>query len=233
MGQARAGKESQAGVGESEISATPAIRRDVPDGHQRHRSGLHHPDHAIHRAGSVRRLHLPSWSPIVIDIALQLNVWRVIGVSGLRAQELGNRVLPGVGHLLAFFVVLGGFVFNVGNVAGAGLGTRCDARARSEVGRRALGVDRHRHISVTACRHCDGSHRRSAWLRDDRDDGLRGDRLASARRRGAAQCRLADRDRFPRDHDARGRHGWRLHHVCRRASPARRRRAGPGATSRR
>src|SRR5512145_3507100 len=46
---------------------------------------------------------------IVVDIALQLNVWRVIGVSGLRAQELGNRVLPGAGHVLAFCVVLGGF----------------------------------------------------------------------------------------------------------------------------
>jgi Mn2+/Fe2+ NRAMP family transporter len=59
---------------------------------------------------------------ILIDIALQLNVWRVVGVSGLRAHELGNRVMPGVGHVLTFFVVLGGFVFNVGNVAGAGLG---------------------------------------------------------------------------------------------------------------
>ncbi|MEY2920797.1 MAG: hypothetical protein RL261_2102 [Pseudomonadota bacterium] len=59
---------------------------------------------------------------VLVDVALQLNVWRVIGVSGLRAQELGNRVLPGVGHVLSFCVVLGGFVFNVGNVAGAGLG---------------------------------------------------------------------------------------------------------------
>lgn len=59
---------------------------------------------------------------ILVDVALQLNVWRVIGVSGLRAQELGNRVLPGLGHLLSFLVVVGGFVFNVGNVAGAGLG---------------------------------------------------------------------------------------------------------------
>ena len=32
---------------------------------------------------------------ILVDIALQLNVWRVIGVSGRRAQELGNLVLPG------------------------------------------------------------------------------------------------------------------------------------------
>jgi Mn2+/Fe2+ NRAMP family transporter len=59
---------------------------------------------------------------VLVDVALQLNVWRVIGVSGLRAPELGNRVLPGVGHALTFFVVLGGLVFNVGNVAGAGLG---------------------------------------------------------------------------------------------------------------
>jgi Mn2+/Fe2+ NRAMP family transporter len=59
---------------------------------------------------------------VLIDVALQLNVWRVLGVSGLRASELGNRVLPGLGHLLTACVVTGGFVFNVGNVAGAGLG---------------------------------------------------------------------------------------------------------------
>jgi len=59
---------------------------------------------------------------VLVDVALQLNVWRVIGVSGTRAPELGNRVLPGLGHALAFFVVLGGLVFNVGNVAGCGLG---------------------------------------------------------------------------------------------------------------
>ena len=59
---------------------------------------------------------------VVVDIAVQLNVWRIIGVSGLRAHELGNRVLPGVGYLLAGLVVLGGMVFNVGNIAGSGLG---------------------------------------------------------------------------------------------------------------
>jgi Mn2+/Fe2+ NRAMP family transporter len=59
---------------------------------------------------------------ILIDIALQLNVWRVIGVSGLKAPELGNRVWPGLGHAMTLFVVVGGFVFNIGNVAGAGLG---------------------------------------------------------------------------------------------------------------
>jgi Mn2+/Fe2+ NRAMP family transporter len=60
---------------------------------------------------------------ILVDIAVQTNVWRVIGISGMRAQELGNRVLPGVGWFLAVLVFLGGLVFNVGNIAGTGLGT--------------------------------------------------------------------------------------------------------------
>ncbi|MBS2938724.1 divalent metal cation transporter [Nocardioides sp. J2M5] len=60
---------------------------------------------------------------VVVDIAVQMNVWRVIGVSGKRAHELGNAVLPGVGYLLAALVFVGGVVFNIGNIAGAGLGT--------------------------------------------------------------------------------------------------------------
>jgi Mn2+/Fe2+ NRAMP family transporter len=59
---------------------------------------------------------------ILVDIAVQLNVWRVIGVSGRRAQELGNLVFPGVGYALAALVVMGGLVFNIGNVGGGGLG---------------------------------------------------------------------------------------------------------------
>lgn len=60
---------------------------------------------------------------ILVDIAVQTNVWRVIGVSGMRAQELGNKVLPGIGWFLAGLVFLGGLVFNIGNIAGTGLGT--------------------------------------------------------------------------------------------------------------
>ena len=59
---------------------------------------------------------------ILVDIAVQLNVWRVIGVSGMRAQELGNKVLPGIGWVLAALVFIGGMVFNIGNIAGTGLG---------------------------------------------------------------------------------------------------------------
>lgn len=60
---------------------------------------------------------------VALDISIQLNVWRVIGVAGVRAQELGNRVLPGLGWFLAALIAIGGVVFNIGNVAGSGLGT--------------------------------------------------------------------------------------------------------------
>ncbi|ANS78519.1 Mn2+/Fe2+ transporter, NRAMP family [Serinicoccus hydrothermalis] len=59
---------------------------------------------------------------VLVDVAVQLNVWRVIGVSGLRAQDLANRALPGAGYLLAALVVFGGFVFNIGNIGGTALG---------------------------------------------------------------------------------------------------------------
>ena len=59
---------------------------------------------------------------VLVDLAAQLNIWRVIAVSGRRAQDVANEVLPGLGHLLAVLVALGGLAFNIGNVAGAGLG---------------------------------------------------------------------------------------------------------------
>ncbi|EHK87490.1 NRAMP family divalent metal transporter [Saccharomonospora azurea] len=59
---------------------------------------------------------------VLLDLAIQLNVWRVIGVSGLRAQELAQRVLPGLGVVLSIIVFVCGFIANMGNVAGAGLG---------------------------------------------------------------------------------------------------------------
>jgi Mn2+/Fe2+ NRAMP family transporter len=59
---------------------------------------------------------------ILFDIAIQLNVWRVIGIAGRRAQDLANGVLPGSGYILAALDVLGGLVFNIGNVAGTALG---------------------------------------------------------------------------------------------------------------
>ena len=59
---------------------------------------------------------------ILIDFAIQLNVWRMITVSGKRASDLANAAIPYSGYLLAVLVIIGGFVFNIGNIAGAGLG---------------------------------------------------------------------------------------------------------------
>lgn len=59
---------------------------------------------------------------ILLDIGAQLNIWRVITISELRAQDLANTMLPGLGYFLAVIIVLGGLAFNIGNIAGSGLG---------------------------------------------------------------------------------------------------------------
>jgi len=59
---------------------------------------------------------------ILLDLGAQVNIWRIVGVSGQRVQDLAEQVLPGAGRLLSLLVVAGGLAFNVGNLAGAGLG---------------------------------------------------------------------------------------------------------------
>ncbi len=58
---------------------------------------------------------------IILDFGAQINIWRAITLSGMRAQEIANELFPGLGHLLSLLVVLGGFAFNIGNIAGCGL----------------------------------------------------------------------------------------------------------------
>jgi Mn2+/Fe2+ NRAMP family transporter len=59
---------------------------------------------------------------IILDIIAQLNIWRIIAVADQPAQEIANKVFPGLGYFLSFLVFLGGLAFNIGNIAGAGLG---------------------------------------------------------------------------------------------------------------
>ena len=59
---------------------------------------------------------------VVLDIFAQLNIWRVITVSGKPAQDLANENLKGSGHFLAILIGIGGLAFNIGNIAGAELG---------------------------------------------------------------------------------------------------------------
>jgi Mn2+/Fe2+ NRAMP family transporter len=59
---------------------------------------------------------------IILDIFAQLNIWQVLTASGKRGQDVANETLPGSGYLLAALVAMGGLIFNIGNIAGSGLG---------------------------------------------------------------------------------------------------------------
>lgn len=71
---------------------------------------------------------------IVLDIGAQINIWRIIAVSKKRGQDIANAVIPGLGYLVAFFIVLGGLAFNIGNVGEPGSGsTFCSVSMRKSV----------------------------------------------------------------------------------------------------
>jgi len=59
---------------------------------------------------------------VLLDIGAQMNIWRIVTVSEHRAQDVANKVLPGLGFFLAALIAFGGLVFNIGNIAGCGLG---------------------------------------------------------------------------------------------------------------
>jgi Mn2+/Fe2+ NRAMP family transporter len=59
---------------------------------------------------------------IILSAIAQINIWRVLCTSGLRGQDVANKLLPGLGYFVSFMIVLGGLVFNIGNVGGGALG---------------------------------------------------------------------------------------------------------------
>jgi Mn2+/Fe2+ NRAMP family transporter len=59
---------------------------------------------------------------VIADLGAQLTIWRVIAAAGRPAPAIADVVFPGLGRLLSVLVVAGGLAFNIGNVAGAGLG---------------------------------------------------------------------------------------------------------------
>ncbi|WP_027511578.1 NRAMP family divalent metal transporter [Rhizobium sullae] len=61
-------------------------------------------------------------SSIVIDFVVQLNIWRIVTLTRMRASDLANAAIPGSGYLLAILVIVGGLFFNIGNIGGTGLG---------------------------------------------------------------------------------------------------------------
>jgi Mn2+/Fe2+ NRAMP family transporter len=71
---------------------------------------------------------------ILLDIGAQMNVWRIVTVSRLRAQQIADAVAPGLGYVLAALIVFGGLAFNIGNVAGCGLGINAALGVSTETG---------------------------------------------------------------------------------------------------
>ncbi|PTI77770.1 divalent metal cation transporter [Staphylococcus succinus] len=59
---------------------------------------------------------------ILIDIGAQINIWRVLVVTGKRGQEVANEIVSGLGTFISILIAIGGLAFNIGNIAGAGLG---------------------------------------------------------------------------------------------------------------
>ncbi|MBO4418626.1 MAG: divalent metal cation transporter [Oscillospiraceae bacterium] len=59
---------------------------------------------------------------LLMSAVAQLNIWRVLCSSGLRGQDAANRLVKGLGFLLAGLIALGGLAFNIGNVGGGSLG---------------------------------------------------------------------------------------------------------------
>lgn len=59
---------------------------------------------------------------IIIDFVVQLNVWRIVTLTRMRASDIANAAIPGTGYVLAVLVIVGGLFFNIGNIGGSGLG---------------------------------------------------------------------------------------------------------------
>ncbi len=71
---------------------------------------------------------------VLLDIGAQMNIWRIVTLSENRAQDIANHVFPGAGYFLATLIATGGLVFNIGNIAGCGLGIEVLTGLRPEIG---------------------------------------------------------------------------------------------------
>lgn len=71
---------------------------------------------------------------IFMDIVAQMNIWSVVSVSGMRGQDIANKVFPGLGYALAALISFGGLAFNVGNIGGVALGLNAMLGLNEKIG---------------------------------------------------------------------------------------------------
>lgn len=58
---------------------------------------------------------------ILIDMVVQLLIWRTTAITGKPAPVFVNQVIPGMGYVLIGLITIGGLIFNIGNMGGCGL----------------------------------------------------------------------------------------------------------------
>lgn len=71
---------------------------------------------------------------VLLDIGTQINIWRIVTVSENRAQDIADKIFPGLGFFLAVLIASGGLMFNIGNIAGCGLGVNVLTGIKTEYG---------------------------------------------------------------------------------------------------
>ncbi|MFS0491046.1 NRAMP family divalent metal transporter [Leadbetterella byssophila] len=59
---------------------------------------------------------------LVIDIIAQVSIWQALSYSNSSVQKLAHRIHPVLSWVFCVAIATGGLVFNIGNLAGAGLG---------------------------------------------------------------------------------------------------------------
>ncbi|OBU32811.1 NRAMP family divalent metal transporter [Photobacterium kishitanii] len=64
----------------------------------------------------------PVFASMFITFGIVMNLWRIVAVSGLRIQDIANKVAPGMGYFIGILLALGAVAFNFGNVSGSALG---------------------------------------------------------------------------------------------------------------
>ncbi len=59
---------------------------------------------------------------VVIDIIAQVTIWKALTFANAPVQKLAEALMQGLGKFLIISIAFGGLVFNIGNLAGTGMG---------------------------------------------------------------------------------------------------------------
>lgn len=58
----------------------------------------------------------------IIELGIQMNIWRILTVAKTPAHLVINKIIPNFGTFMSVVVLLGGIAFNIINISGLGIG---------------------------------------------------------------------------------------------------------------